>query len=387
MRLSAGQIKQGVLHPEHEVRITAVHYWSWSLDPDPTIMPLVIQAVERYGRGIAFNILREAEHLAQSEPTIDWLVNELRADYDFADLRDDNYRFAIALILLNADPELLVRRHAVIVAAPAFPDVLKRPLDETLAMHFWDWPTTWKAFEDFGRTMMRRHQVGPEDSRRFERIIKALSRHRQAGEMVLRLLRRHFDKGKKQLMEWMEWKIVDLAGEIRLVEAVPYLLRRIDGAYEALTDAIPVALGKIGTDSVVDAIRDEWHDVDDEGRHAFVEALWTIHTDRCADVCLELLVDEEDMDVAVFLGHAVLSHFHFEGIMPVRDLVLGDEDELDGERRDLRYRLVAAATIMGSNFPEYEKWHDRAVATNYGWYDHQPGRLADSFKPEDEHEE
>ena len=104
MRLAEEAIKQAILHPEHEVRVTAVNYWSYSLNPDPAVMPLVIQAVEKYGRDTAFKLLRWAEHLAQTEPTIDWLVNELRADYDFADIEDDNYRSAVALILLNADP-------------------------------------------------------------------------------------------------------------------------------------------------------------------------------------------------------------------------------------------------------------------------------------------
>jgi hypothetical protein len=387
MRLAEEAIKQAILHPEHEVRVTAVNYWSYSLNPDPAVMPLVIQAVEKYGRDTAFKLLRWAEHLAQTEPTIDWLVNELRADYDFADIEDDNYRSAIALILLNADPELLVPRHADIVAAPAFPEALRGPLDERLRLHRWDWATTWHAFQNFGRTLMLRGQCSPEDSRRLERLIKALARHKEAGEQVMRLLRGQYKRGEKELMQWLDWKIVDLAGEIRLVEAVPYLLRSMDDAYEALIDEIPTALGKIGTDSVVDAIYDEWHDTDAERRHSFVEALWRIHTDHCADVCLELLVEEDDMDVAVFLGHAVLSHFHFEGIMPVRDLVLGDDDELDGERRDLRYGLVAAATVMGSNFPEYGRWHREALATNYGWHDHKPGRLSDSFTLEDEYEE
>ena len=60
-------------------------------------MPLVIEAVEKYGRESAFRILRDAERLPQTEFSFNWLLNELKADFD-----QDNYRFAVCLALLSA---------------------------------------------------------------------------------------------------------------------------------------------------------------------------------------------------------------------------------------------------------------------------------------------
>jgi hypothetical protein len=98
---------------------------------------------------------------------------------------------------------------------------------------------------------------------------------------------------------------------------------------------------------------------------------------------LEFLDEEEDMDTAFGLGHALLSLFAFDGIEPVRKLVLEVGDELSPDHFDLRHHLVAATTIMETTFPEYEEWHKEAVETNWGWGDFEHARLADAFQPDD----
>lgn len=49
MRLTPDQIKQGILHPEQRVRDATAYYFADSFSPNPTIMPLVIQTIERHG--------------------------------------------------------------------------------------------------------------------------------------------------------------------------------------------------------------------------------------------------------------------------------------------------------------------------------------------------
>ena len=49
MRLTEDQIKQGLLHPERLVRDCAARYFADSFSDNPTLMPLVVEAVETYG--------------------------------------------------------------------------------------------------------------------------------------------------------------------------------------------------------------------------------------------------------------------------------------------------------------------------------------------------
>ncbi|MGO8750508.1 MAG: hypothetical protein ACLQNE_31560 [Thermoguttaceae bacterium] len=87
MRLPESQIKQAILHPEAEIREQALHYLYDVLSRDESVMPLVIQAVEKHGKDKSFSIIREAECLAQTEPTIDWLMDELRRQFDLGSKR------------------------------------------------------------------------------------------------------------------------------------------------------------------------------------------------------------------------------------------------------------------------------------------------------------
>ena len=50
MRLPEDKIKEAILHPDIEIRDRAVSYFGKSFSSDLTIMPLVIKAVETYGR-------------------------------------------------------------------------------------------------------------------------------------------------------------------------------------------------------------------------------------------------------------------------------------------------------------------------------------------------
>ena len=87
--LPQAKIKEAILHAEQEVRLIAIDYFADSYSEDQSIMPLVIQAVERYGRETSFRIIRRAERLAQSPATINWLVEELRREYDAEDINQE----------------------------------------------------------------------------------------------------------------------------------------------------------------------------------------------------------------------------------------------------------------------------------------------------------
>ncbi len=54
MCFAEDQIKEAILHPDLDVRDRAASYFAKSDSPDPSIMPLVIQAVETHGRQDAY---------------------------------------------------------------------------------------------------------------------------------------------------------------------------------------------------------------------------------------------------------------------------------------------------------------------------------------------
>ena len=80
MRLSEDKIKAGILHPDHDVRDAAAMYFSRSACRDPSILPLVIQAIEKYGWEQAFIVPPVAEGLPLSDETLPWVVKQLDSE-------------------------------------------------------------------------------------------------------------------------------------------------------------------------------------------------------------------------------------------------------------------------------------------------------------------
>lgn len=387
MHLPEEQIKKAILHPEEEVRLTAVDYFADTYSQDPSLMPLVIEAVEKYGRPDAFSILRRADGLAQTPASIEWLMGQLRRDYDVAKIDQDNYRFAVAILLYEADPELLAPRHREIIALPAFPQPLQGPLNERLKMSFQDWPTLWETFEAFGRKLMDAEKITIADSRRASRICEALARHRSEGsQIVLSLLRPSYKGHDKVLMQWLEPSIVEVAGRMRLTEAIPIILDLDEENDDTVSDEVTFALCRIGGDALVDAIVQRWPSADNECRFTLAETLQHVHTDAALRHLVRFLSKQGDPDLELFVAQSALGHLSPDAIEPVRQVLLEyDEDGMDGELWDLRYHMVAASTLMGTTFQEYEAWHQEAVATKYGetkLRPFEPHRLADAFAEE-----
>ena len=383
MRLPEARIKQAILHPESEVRLTAVDYFAGSHSCDPEVMPLVIQAVEKYGRDSSFRLLRDAERLTQTDATMDWLLGELRRDFDVDDINSDNIRFSIALIVFDAPIDLLRKRKADIDRLSAFPAELRSPLDERLEMANWGLEKCWEALEELGRRTMKKGDFTLSETRYASRIIESLAQYPdERGDMVLDLLQRNYPAKGRRLMHWLEPEIIRLAGQMRLESSIPILVEHLHSDEDSLIDAAETALMKIGTDAVVEAIADDWPDASDDFRGSAADVLDKIHSDLCVKNCIEFLEFEDDLETAVALGHALLSHFAFEGIEPVQEFFMIEEEEWSAEHFDLLYHLVASATIMEVGFPEYERWYQEAQDSNWGWTDYQRPRLADAFRPD-----
>lgn len=376
MRTPESKIKDAILHPKEEVRLTALDYFTRLPVVDEAIMPLVIEAVERYGRDSAFRILRWADSLPQTEATIDWLTGELSRDWNLDDMGNDNYCFAVALILNQARPDLL---RADMVDLPCFPEELRDGFLERLEMASWDWDRGWAALEAFAEETRSRDKYLFSDMRREKRIIECLARHHDKGGEVLPLLHRRYRHRDRDLMEWLESSFTALAGKLRLEEAVPVLVERLHESDEFYADSCVMALKNIGSDAVVAAIADQWGEGDSEFRCLAAEVLGDIPSDLGAQKCMDFFRVERDEEVKLFLARALLQQFESEAVEPIRQMVLGAGEDVDADERDLRGDLVAVCAISGATFPEFDQWYEELVQSNWGWGRYPQDRIRENF--------
>jgi hypothetical protein len=115
-------------------------------------------------------------------------------------------------------------------------------------------------------------------------------------------------------------------------------------------------LWKIGNDAVVDAVcadytQSEWH-----YRLYGASVLECIHSDLTVAKALELLPQEKDADIRVWLGQVLLRQVAFEGVEPLRQLILAGP--LDPEMRGLRADFLTACTLMEVSVPEMQRWRE-----------------------------
>ena len=148
MRLSESKIKEAILHADAAIRERVVRYFDRCFSQDTTVVPLVIQAVERYGREGAYQLVGGCTDLAHTDDTISWVIEELnREDAD----QYENYAYNLMRVLYHADPRLLVHRDTQIIEARHFDAALRDNFLERLALLSWDEAACWRSWRRFAR--------------------------------------------------------------------------------------------------------------------------------------------------------------------------------------------------------------------------------------------
>ncbi len=366
MRLAPEEIRTAILHPDRAARQVAVRYFSESFSRDTSIMPMVIRAIETYGRfDSAFQYIHDVVDLAQTPKTIDWVIAKLGRPIEPEKELDTRYSFHLSRLLRGADPDLLRPRWSDIEAATSFANDCRSELARRLEVFTWHTERCWRELEEFCETNKMKHYTSEVDLKFAGYLIERLARDpKRCEDRVQAVLNEDFDDLTDSPMSWMEPLLVRLAGELRLESAVPAIVRRIHIDTDWLCEECNIALVKIGTDLAVNALCDDFLDSEWHFQNYASGPLEHIHSDLAVERILGLLDNELDAEIEVSLSNALLGQFTPSAIDIVRDTI--HSFHLDGEIRYLRAHLVAVATIMDVPFPEYNRWkaaaeHEEAV--------------------------
>lgn len=353
MRFSENQIKEVILNADLENRQRAVSYFSKSYSTDLSIMPLVIQAVETFGRKDAYHLIGLARDLPQTEETIAWIIEELNDEQ--SDLHE-NYTYNLSMVLVNANPALLLQQESAILESRYFLPDLRASFSERLQMLSWDEATCWQKLEEFCEEGKDKEYVNEVNLGYGNRIVEALARYGDASqERVQALLSQRIEDYRHNPMKWMEPLAVRLAGQAQLDSAVSLLVAKLVGdGGDLLNEECAEALTRIGTPAVLEAVADVYPAAPHHFRLYAIQPLEYTHSGLAVEKCLQLLRQEKEFGIRVNLAHALLSHFAPEGIEEARKLLVGRQ--LNFDSRGLRNYLVETCTITGERFPEYEEW-------------------------------
>lgn len=355
MRLAEQKIKEAILHPDLALRSRAIRYFAKSYAADTSVMPLVIEAVEKHGREEAYHLVGAARELPQTEATIAWVIDELSDDRsnDY-----ESYVYNLTEILTHADAALLLPKQSAILAARHFFPEYLSVIEVRLQMLAWDEATCWQAWQDHCET--RDDNAGASGKFAIDyanSLVEALARFGDASQArVLDILSQEIDESTPDNpMFRFEELAVQLAGEARLQAAVPLLIAKLAADIDdVVNEKCAAALTRIGTPAVIEAIAAAYPTAPRHFRNYATGPLENIHSDLAAETSLALLSQETDWSVQCNLAYAALWQFAAEAIEPARNLLVGQE--LDFESRAVLTALIETCTLMDLRFPEYEQW-------------------------------
>ncbi|WP_198000779.1 SEC-C metal-binding domain-containing protein [Gimesia fumaroli] len=377
MRLPEEQIKQAILHPDLDARTLALQYFTKSFTEDTTIMPLVIKAVEQYGREPSIPLIKESFHLPQTQTTIEWCIDELR-HHENSD--DSRYAYALSDLLTHADPQLTRTRESEILALPCFDRILAYAFSERIQLLDEDADSLWKKLFDFCES-----ESDPDlydmDLPHACRLSEALGRlGSEVADRVLELLNEEIDYSESSPRLLMQGFLLYLAGDLRLIESVPLLIESLKIIDDWHNEEAQRALVKIGGDVVVEVVVNEFPTEDWHFQISGSSVLENIHSDLAIQKSIELFIEEPDDTILPFLGQATLSHFSTDAIEPVCEFIR--TTAIDPDVLSLRETLIAVSTVLGVEFPEYEVWkqaNEEAESTRRALYSEQLGNHTFGF--------
>jgi hypothetical protein len=354
MRLPEAKIREAIVHPEKLARQEALNYFADCFSRDAEVMPAAIHAIETFGRRNAFMYVHVLADLEQTEATMDWAIQELHREEDKVEDYDSFFP-ALSRLLCRASPQLLIPRAKAITEAPGFLKALLPDLQDRLQLASWDADQCWKELESICAAGVSKDPDAEADFYHASRVVDALARQGKSYvDRILDLLGKEIEDYDNDPMSWMEIYLVMLAGEMRLEQAIPLIVKKLHDMGEVLSEQCVDALGKIGTDAAAEAVTDDWLESVWDYRLYATSALEKIHSDATVRKCLELLPQDKDPDIRTKLADALLGQCAEEAIEPIREMV--QKREYDATMTDLMGRLVAVSTVLGVTFPEYPVW-------------------------------
>ncbi len=350
-------IKQGLLHPDGEVRDAALGYFTDSWDRDPSLMPLVVQALEKYGCAEAFADWDFIHRLPQTAETLlrTWeLWQAYREGPDFDD-REDEIQDAFCqadVLLLKNNPDILETLDDISAVQCRLKQGNRPP--EAL----------WRELKEHCR------DISLEDMDEFEdehlgHLTEALARHPDF--LAPRVLQR---LAAPRISPLWRGVAARLAGAMRLETAVPFLVSLLtinDQTFDREADVeFQIALRKINGAAVAAALAQEFA-TNPHFHFCLVALFQDLHCDQSVHACWDLWRLEKGkgpaqpgyLDAQTEILTALLRNFEPAAIEPARQLIL--EHEGTDAANDLREELLPVCKLLDIRFPEFNAWQAEAV--------------------------
>lgn len=356
MRTPEATIIEHITHPLEIVRRMALDYFAEMYSRDEAVTRTVIRAMDQYkqSKDFWFHCASNLDNLTHDDETLPWVI----ANYDKLQYPGNHYTVDHGARIFDAADIRLVEKHfSAISASRAIPRKEIRAIENRVELHETGSEACWERLcrhcKKYGDEMDSRNVNIPY----MQRLVEVCATEREIMKpIVLDFLGKDYDNdalAESPFIGWLEPMVVDLSGRMRIQNAVPHLARRLSSDGDFVREASVTALAKINDAETVALIVEAYALLEGDNLFMVAEALDHIRSDKTAQALIDLMHQAEP-EIATWMASGAVEQLDTVALEPVSDMVR--HDDYDISFCDLKDHVVAAATIMGATFPEYDQW-------------------------------
>jgi len=340
------ELKPYLLHEDQPVRDAAVEYFFDAWCQDETIVPLILQACDRFGEEQNLRGLFSCHRFLVTEQAFLDLVARL------AGTLNPNVPCHLNRAIAAAPLDFLTRHETIVMDNPNLLKATMSRIQRKKEFAGWSGPQLWEELQDYARRSEDKKYRGDIDHAYADALIDALTSYDLPDTETLCTLLGSEDKEHG----WRDLFLIDLAGERRVREAITILVNkfRIDTDY--MLERCSEALSKIGHPESVGLVREAFPNESWHYKLYTSSLLGKIKVHESEDAIIALLELEKDRTIRTNLCFALCKLFSRQGIDIVRQEI---ERGYDSSVVNLAEELLPVTHILGIDLPEADEWRQK----------------------------
>lgn len=341
--LSPETLKPYLLDEDPHVRRIVTEYFSDGRFEDPAIVPLILDACDKYSIEANTLALAYARHLPVNQQALDRVLETLRRPCP------PNASVHLNRLVANAPIGVLTARESEIRGHRNVEPWALGRLDHRRSAADWPASKLWRELQAFAERSESKHYAGEIDHAYVDALIEALGRHDTPADETLceRLGSAEVEGG------WLEIFLIDLAGERRIRSAVPLLVDRYRVDTDYMLERCTEALAKIRDPEAARLVREAFPQESWNYKNYTTGMLSVLKLPQSEEAILALLETEKDIEFRTMLCHGLCQLFSERGVEIVRRQIrAGFAEYIVG----LEEELLPVLHVLGIDLPEVDEW-------------------------------
>lgn len=378
MRLTQEQIKEQLLHTDFFVRDFVLEYYAETFCDDVGIVPWILKCCEGCDDRELYYHLTRWNELPQTEESILRAIERLRELLKRSFSRVGNYTLALELseIVSRCPLDLVEPHYEMLISEKLLDSDASKLLEERFAAAQKPAHALWYRLKKICKRYRSEEYLSDEDTIRYKAWIEALPRDPDwMKERILPILEKDYDDIQDPPMVWLELFASEIAGLMKLEEAVPHLVKRLhEEDDEEMVLVCSKALKRIGSSPVIDALVRAYPEASSEFRFQSSEILTSIDSDESFEICLAYFDEEDDDDDSRYNFARALAYRFSSDLFPRLLNFSRNMQDVYLPIDDLKKEVVALSRIFELDFSEKHEWaadleRSQELRSEDIWYD------------------